>query len=59
MGSRFACSCLYCIPLLVLVFILTLACSVIVAHFGVYVNDLYNIVQVILRFMFYLSRCLL
>ena len=26
-----------------------------VAHFGVYVNDLYNVVQVILRFLFYLS----
>ena len=46
---------LQCIPLVVLLFILTLSCCVIVAHFGVYVNDLYNIVQVILRFMFYLS----
>lgn len=46
---------IYCIPLVFLVFLLTLACCVIVAHFGVYVNDLYNIVQVILRFMFYLS----
>ncbi|MFR9255356.1 MAG: ATP-binding cassette domain-containing protein [Merdibacter sp.] len=54
-GIPFRLQLLYCIPLLVLVFILTLACSVIVAHFGVYVNDLYNIVQVILRFMFYLS----
>lgn len=46
---------LQCIPLVVLLFILTLSSCVIVAHFGVYVNDLYNIVQVILRFMFYLS----
>ena len=54
-GIPFRPQLLYCLPLLVLVFILTLACCVIVAHFGVYVNDLYNIVQVILRFMFYLS----
>ena len=46
---------LLCIPLLLLLFLLTLACCIIVAHFGVYVNDLYNVVQVILRFMFYLS----
>lgn len=44
-----------CVPLIVLLFVLTLACCIIVAHFGVYVNDLYNIVQVILRFLFYLS----
>lgn len=46
---------IYCIPLIILLFIMTLACSIIVAHFGVYVNDLYNVVQVILRFVFYLS----
>lgn len=44
-----------CIPIIVLLFVLTLSICIIVAHFGVYVNDLYNIVQVILRFMFYLS----
>ena len=38
-----------------LILILTFSCSVLAAHFGVYVNDLYNVVQVILRFMFYLS----
>ena len=45
----------WCIPVIVLTLLLTLACSVLVAHFGVYINDLYNVVQVILRFMFYLS----
>ena len=44
-----------CIPVILLVLLLTFACSVLVAHFGVYINDLYNVVQVILRFMFYLS----
>ena len=46
---------LQCIPLVLLLFLLTLSFCILVAHFGVYVNDLYNIVQVILRFMFYLS----
>lgn len=46
---------LCCVPIIVLLFLLTLSIGIIVAHFGVYVNDLYNIVQVILRFMFYLS----
>lgn len=46
---------LECILLVFLLLLLTLACCVLVAHFGVYVNDLYNVVQVILRFLFYLS----
>jgi len=46
---------IYVIPITILTFMITLACSVIVAHFGVFVNDLYNVVQVILRFFFYLS----
>ena len=44
-----------CVPLIFLILLLTFACGVWVAHFGVYINDLYNVVQVILRFMFYLS----
>lgn len=46
---------LWCLPVVFLMLLLTFACSVLAAHFGVYVNDLYNVVQVILRFMFYLS----
>lgn len=46
---------LYCVPVVLLTLLLTMGCGVIVAHFGVYINDLYNVVQVILRFMFYLS----
>lgn len=34
---------------------MSLSLCVLVAHFGVYMNDLYNVVQVILRFLFYLS----
>lgn len=44
-----------CIPVFFLILTMTMACSVMAAHFGVYINDLYNVVQVILRFMFYLS----
>lgn len=46
---------LYCIPVLALLFILTFACCVLAAHFGVYISDLSNVIQVVLRFMFYLS----
>lgn len=46
---------LYCGPLFLLLLLMSFACCVIVAHFGVYINDLYNVVQVILRFLFYLS----
>lgn len=46
---------LYCIPVVFLLLLLTFALSTLAAHFGVYINDLYNVVQVILRFLFYLS----
>lgn len=46
---------LYSIPILFLVFIITFAVSTILSHFGVFVEDLYNIVQVVLRLGFYLS----
>ena len=46
---------LYCVPVVLLILLLTLGCGVIVAHLGEYINDLYNVIQVILRFMFYLS----
>lgn len=48
-------SLLWCIPLFLLLLLMSFACCVVVAHFGVYMNDLYNIVQVVLRFLFYLS----
>lgn len=46
---------IYCFPVIFLILLLTFSLSVLAAHFGVYINDLYNVVQVILRFMFYLS----
>lgn len=46
---------LYCVPLFFLLLFMSFSLCVLVAHLGVYINDLYNVVQVILRFLFYLS----
>lgn len=43
------------IPLLVVLVIGTFALSIILAHYGVFVDDLNNIITVILKLMFYLS----
>lgn len=45
----------YFIPLLLLLVIVTFACSAIVMHFGVFVEDLANVIQVFLRLVFYMS----
>ena len=34
---------------------LTFGCSCIILHFGVYVDDLFNVTQVVLRLIFYMS----
>lgn len=46
---------LYFLPLLVLLIVVTFACSAIVMHFGVFVEDLANVIQVFLRLVFYMS----
>lgn len=46
---------LYSIPLLILLLVVSFGISNIFAHFGVFIEDLANIVQVLLRLMFYLS----
>lgn len=46
---------LYLIPLLVLLWVGTFACSSIFLHFGVFLEDLSNIVTIVLRLLFYLS----
>lgn len=43
------------LPILITLFIVTFGCSVLVMHFGVFVEDLYNLVHVALRLTFYLS----
>jgi teichoic acid transport system permease protein len=46
------------LPIILLNILLTFAISVFVAHIGVFVNDFANIVNVILRFLFYTSGIL-
>ena len=43
------------IPLLAVLILLSFGISVLVAHAGVYVSDLSNVMTVVLRFLFYLS----
>lgn len=46
---------IYFIPLTITLFSLTLGLSVLFAHFGVFVEDLSNVVNIIFRLVFYLS----
>lgn len=43
------------IPLLILMFVLTFGVSVILSNYGVFVEDLVNVVNILLKFTFYLS----
>lgn len=43
------------IPILLILTLITFGISAIVMHFGVFIEDLYNITQVALRVMFYMS----
>ena len=43
------------IPLIILLSILSFSLSIILSHFGVFIEDAANIVQIILRLLFYLS----
>lgn len=45
----------YIIPIMMTLVVLTFGLSTIVAHFGVFVEDLRNIMQVLLRLVFYMS----
>lgn len=44
---------LWIIPILAIISVFTFGISTLVMHFGVFVDDLYNIVKIILRFVFY------
>lgn len=48
-------SILYTIPLLLNLLVITFACSTVMLHFGVYVEDLSNVINVLLRLLFYMS----
>lgn len=46
---------LFFIPIILTLMLFTFGCSCIVMHFGVYVEDLANVVNIVLRFLFYLT----
>lgn len=46
---------LYFIPIIITLAIFTFGCAVHLMHFGVYVEDLANVVAIVLRFVFYLT----
>lgn len=46
---------LYMVPIMMVMFLVTFGISCIVLHFGVFVDDLYNVMTVVLRLMFYMS----
>lgn len=46
---------LYIIPLFFTLMVITFGVSTLVLHFGVFVDDLYNIVHVLLRLLFYMT----
>ena len=46
---------LWVIPLFLLLFIITYACTTIITHFGVFVEDLLNVITVVLQLGFYVS----
>jgi teichoic acid transport system permease protein len=46
---------IYFIPLVILLVLLTFGLSTILMHFGVFVDDLSNVITVVLRLIFYLS----
>ncbi len=46
---------IYMIPLFLTLFLMTFGISAILLHFGVFVDDLFNVVNVLMRMAFYLS----
>jgi len=46
---------LYVVPLMLVLFVLTFGISTFLLHFGVYVEDLSNVVTIVLRLMFYIT----
>lgn len=46
---------LYTIPVMFTLMLFTFGCSTFLLHYGVYVEDLYNVVNIALRFLFYLT----
>lgn len=43
------------LPVLAILILFTFGCSCFILHFGVYVEDLSNVIEIVLRFLFYLT----
>ena len=54
-GCLYSLQMLHLIPIFLTLFLLTFGVSMIMMHFGVFVDDLYNIMQALLRLVFYVS----
>lgn len=46
---------LYIVPFVLLLFFFTFACSTFLLHYGVFVEDLSNVISIVLRLLFYLT----
>lgn len=46
---------LYIIPIMLILFLITFGCSTIVLHFGVFVQDLSNVINIMMRLLFYMT----
>lgn len=46
---------IYMIPILIDLFLITFGLACLAMHFGVFVDDLYNVMNIVLRLMFYMS----
>lgn len=54
-NCKFTWQLLWLIPILLTLIVFTFGCSTICMHFGVFIDDLYNVVQVALRLVFYMT----
>lgn len=54
-GVPFSLQVLHFIPLVLVLVVVTFACSIILLHLGVFIEDMANIVNVLLRLTFYMS----
>lgn len=46
---------LFCIPILITLILLTFGCSCFLMHFGVYVEDMSNVVNILMRILFFMT----
>ncbi len=46
---------IYCIPILLTLFLITFGLGCYLLHFGVFIEDLNNVIRIVLRFVFYMT----